>query len=399
MATSKTKSKRKTTAKKTAPAKRKATSKRSARSAKRPSRPNTRRGRFMAWHDTHQHVILRTCILLLKFVAVLFIAFSLFLVFVYLIFGRHVLTEPDDIVWGTTWSNLAAEELGLDPEVAYAAVVEDLRPSRLRLIAYWNRTEAERDDYDFSELDYQVSLAEQNNIPFVIAVGNRVPRYPECHTPEWANHLSGDEYETALLDFVEATIERYDNSPYISAWQIENEAYVGSFGICPTLDEDLLKRELDLARSLTEKDIVLTESGELSLWFKASGHPDIMGTTLYRAVIIGKTNIVVRHVFPPWYYRARSNIVKLINGNLDNVIVAELQGEPWASKPIIEADPEQITATMNIKQFEHNIEFTESVGFPEVWWWGVEWWYYERENGEDYYWERARDLFRQTDST
>lgn len=342
-------------------------------------------------------VIKRILIRVLKIVAILTAAVVIFLFLIWLIFGRSRLTEPEDIVWGTTWSNLAAEELGINPEEAYRAVVEDLRPSRLRLVAYWNRTEREQDQYDFSELDYQVKLAEENDISYIIAVGNRVPRYPECHTPDWAHQLTGESYKAEKLEFIEETINRYDDKPKLEAWQIENEAFVGSFGICPPLDEELLKTEVDFARTLTDKRIILTESGELSLWFKASGYPDILGTTLYRTVIIGKTDIVVRHVFPPWYYRARSNIVKMINGNLEDVIVAELQGEPWASKPIIEADQEQLDATMNPEQFEHNIEFTESVGFPEVWWWGVEWWYYESQNGDDYYWERARELFRQHD--
>lgn len=329
-----------------------------------------------------------------KIIGIFVIAIVVLVFLIWLIFGRHKIAEEDDIVWGTTWSNLAAEELGIDAEVAYKSVVEDLKPQRLRLIAYWNRTESERDKFDFSELDYQVELAEKYNIPYVIAVGNRVPRYPECHTPSWAEYISGEEYKNELIDFVGTTIHRYNKNEGLSAWQIENEAFVGSFGICPDLDEDLLAEEIEFARSKTDKKIILTESGELSLWFKASGYPDILGTTLYRTVIFGKTDIVVRHVFPPSYYRARSNIVKLINGNLDDVIVAELQGEPWASKPIPQADESQLQSTMNPKQFEHNIEFTESVGFPEVWWWGVEWWYYQSKNGDGYYWERAKQLFR-----
>lgn len=350
-----------------------------------------------AFHAPRSETIKGVAVKLLKVVALLAVSFVVFLFVIWIIFGRTRAAQPEEIVWGTTWSNLAAEELGLDPEVAYRAVVEDLKPSRLRLVAYWNRTEAEQGVFDFSELDFQIDLAEEHNIPYVISVGNRVPRYPECHTPDWAHQLSGEDYKTEILAFLEATVTRYDANPGLTAWQVENEAFVGSFGICPPLNEELLKTEVDHVRSLTEKKVILTESGELSLWFKASGYPDYLGTTLYRTVIIGKTDIVVRHVFPPWYYRARSNIVKLLNGNLENVIVAELQGEPWASKPIIDADQAQLDATMSQEQFERNIEFTESVGFPEVWWWGVEWWYYESQNGDDYYWERARELFRQSD--
>ncbi len=321
--------------------------------------------------------------------------FLVFAFFIWLFFGRSRLTDPAAISWGVTYSSLQADELQLDDEAAYRAVVDDLKPSSLRLIAYWNRIESEEGKYDFSELDFQVKHANRAKIPYIIAVGQRVPRYPECHIPGWVNNKSPADKDQKLLDFITKTIKRYDDEKFLLTWQIENEPFVGSFGDCPDLDNDLLRLEVETARRLTDKQILITESGELSFWFKAANLGDLLGTTLYRTVIIGKSSIIVRHVFPPWYYRARSNIVKALNPNINEVIVAELQGEPWTTKPLIETTDKEILRTMNRVQFERNIDFTESVGFPEVYWWGVEWWYWEKETKDnDYYWNRTRRLFR-----
>lgn len=330
-----------------------------------------------------------------RFVGHSLIVFIGLLFFVWLFLGRSPLNEPDEIVWGVTYSPLASEGFSLDSQEVFEAIVTDLRPEKLRLVAYWNRIENVPGKYDFSGLDEQVKLAEENNIPYIIAVGRRVPRYPECHAPAWVDELPQATQDEATLDFIAKTIERYDDNPNLALWQIENEPFLGSFGICPPPRGDFLAREIRLARQLTDKKIMTTESGELSFWLKASDYPDILGTTLYRRVLIQGTNIAANHVYPAWYYRARSNLVKNIHLNLDEVIVAELQAEPWSNKPIIESEPEDLNRTMNPEVFESNIAFTENVGFPEALLWGVEWWYWEKEvNNNDFYWERARQLFQ-----
>ncbi len=325
------------------------------------------------------------------------VALGVLLIFIFLVwlfFGRQKLTQPEDIIWGVTYSPLAVEDLKLDQDETYRAIIEDLKPDKLRLVAYWNRIERQPGEYDFSNLDEQVDLADENNIPFIISVGQRVPRYPECHAPEWANELSGDKRANKVLSLIKETMTRYDDRQNLVGWQIENEPFLSAFGECPELNESLLAQEIGLARSLSDKTILTTESGELSFWLKASKYPDVLGTTLYRRVIVGGTGVAVNYVFPPWYYRARSNIIKSFRGNVDDVIVAELQAEPWTNRGIVNSTEKEKARTMNPKQFEQNIEFTEGVGFPEVYLWGVEWWFYEKQNGNDFYWERARELFR-----
>lgn len=329
----------------------------------------------------------------LQVLLVFLIAFIVLFAVLWLVYGRGPITEEEDIVWGLTYSSLIAEELNLDPEKTYEEIIKDLKPEKIRLVAYWNRIEKERDVYDFSELDYQVSLAEEAEIPYVIAVGRRTPRYPECHEPNWAMLATKADQEKEVLELIEETITRYDDNEHLVEWQIENEPFLSQFGECPDLDEDFLKQEIAFARNFTDKKIWSTESGELSFWFKASGLSEIMGTNLYRTVIISGTNLTFKHIFPPSYYRIRSNIVKQINPNLEKIVVAELQAEPWANSKIVDAKRSDLLRTMNPDQLEKNITFTKQVGFEEVYFWGVEWWYYEKLLGQDYYWERGKQIF------
>lgn len=331
--------------------------------------------------------------IILRWLIYVLVILAALVLFIWFFFGRKPLVEPDQIRWGVTYSPLASEGFELNSDDVFEAIISDLKPDSVRLVAYWNRIEKNPGIYDFSDLEKQVKLASDAQIPIVISVGRRVPRYPECHAPEWLDSLPKAEQNSKTLQFIQATIEKFDNTPHLSMWQIENEPFLGSFGICPPLDEDFLKTEIKLARTLTDKRIMTTESGELSVWLKASKYPDVLGTTLYRRVIVQGTNLAVNHIYPPWYYRARSNIVRMIRGSLDSVIVAELQAEPWSNVPIKDASADSLTRTMNPGIFEDNISFSESVGFPEVYFWGVEWWYYEMLNGNDYYWQRAQELF------
>lgn len=298
---------------------------------------------------------------------------------------------PDRVVWGVTWSNHEARGLNIDPERAYLAMLDDLHPKRLRLVAYWTDIEPQIDQFDFHELDFQVREAEKRGIPYVIAVGRKVPRWPECFVPDWAKKLSDTEQQQRLFVFVDRIVRHYDAGAHLTTWQVENEPYL-SFGEgCPKFEARVLSQEVSLVRSLSAKKIRLTDSGELSLWIQASQFGDEFGTTLYRAVLVDKTAAVLHYLWWPDYYTRRANLVKKLHPNIQSVVVSELQAEPWGLGP----DKPQAfyDKTMSHEQFLSNINFARQTGLDEVDLWGVEWWYYEKQHGDSFYWDAARDLF------
>ena len=44
-------------------------------------------------------------------------------------------------------------------------------------------------------MDYQVQKATEHNAKILFAVGKRLPRWPECHIPDWAINLNKEEQE------------------------------------------------------------------------------------------------------------------------------------------------------------------------------------------------------------
>jgi len=300
-------------------------------------------------------------------------------------------TPPNQIAWGITYSAHAAKDLNLDPEATYKAIVNDLQPKRLRLVAYWTDIEPQPGVYNYHDLDFQVAEAEKAGIPYVIAVGRKVPRYPECFIPDWAEHLSQADQNQQLLAIIKRTVQRYDGGAHMDTWQVENEPYL-NFGVCPAQDHNLLKQEVQEVQSLTHHPILLTDSGELSTWLGPTQYGDEFGSTLYRVVINEPGDKIFHHFLWPDVYTRHGNLIKKIHPNVKKLIVAELQAEPWGNGP----DKPQAfyDLTMSHDQFSKNIDFARQVGFPEVYMWGAEWWYYEKLHGDDYYWNTAGATFR-----
>jgi hypothetical protein len=316
-----------------------------------------------------------------------------FIVIAVAIWVHSIKTPASQIKWGFTYSHLAARQLKLDPNKAYVAALDELKPQTLRLVAYWSEIESAPGKYNFSYLDFQVAEAAKRHIPYVIVVGMRVPRYPECYAPSWSKKLDSEAAQDRLLEYTSRVVRRYQDQPGLTSWQLENEPYLGSFGVCPKLNEAHLKQEVASLKTETNLPIMMTDSGEISFWYKASRFPDVFGTTMYRVVINKKTNKVFHHFIPAWAYTLRAGIVRAIHPNVKKVVVAELQGEPWSNAPLIEKDQAYFRETMDHKQFDENLRFAQDAGLSEVYAWGVEWWYFEKLHGDSYYWQKAASTF------
>ena len=96
---------------------------------------------------------------------------------------------PEKITYGVSFNTPYAFELGLDWKDTYDAIVDDLNVKHLRLSAHWDLVEPKDNKWNFKEIDYQVEKAQEVGADIIFAVGRRLPRWPECHTPEWAQKL------------------------------------------------------------------------------------------------------------------------------------------------------------------------------------------------------------------
>lgn len=302
---------------------------------------------------------------------------------------------PKQQHYGVTFSAPHASGIGLNWQQAYDATLQDLGVKRLRLSAYWNVIEPQDNKFDFSTLDYQMDQAAAHEAQVILSVGRKLPRWPECHAPAWARELPENEQQAQVLQMLEVVASRYKDHPALRMWQLENEPLL-NFGECPTEDRAFLQQEEVLLRSLDPAHpILITDSGELNSWLGASQYGDILGTTMYRTVFSGKTQDLFHYdyLFPSWLYRLKSRYVWLLRGK--DVLISELQGEPWGATSFPEMSKEERLESFSPQRFGQLHRFAARTQLPEAYWWGVEYWYWEKEiHGDSSYWEYAREVFK-----
>lgn len=301
---------------------------------------------------------------------------------------------PARVVYGVTFSVMQAEDLGLDPRAVYRAVLDDLKVRDIRIPAYWPRVEPQRDVYDWSELDYELREASARGARVVLAVGRRLPRWPECHVPDWAQTLSWEEQKQEVRSYLTAVVERYKSDPAITYWQVENEPYLRAFAFesCGELDEAFLREEVALVRSLDERPVLLTDSGNLGLWADPYKNGDAFGTSLYMYFWNPELG-QFKTKLPALVYRAKERLMEVLYGPKPTFLI-ELSLEPWLVEPTGNASLETQLARMDTGKFDEIIAYARQTSFATQYLWGVEWWYYLKEKqGHPEFWEKAKRLY------
>jgi len=297
--------------------------------------------------------------------------------------------------WGVTFSRSYTLDLGLDWQQTYLAILDDLKINNLRLSAYWDEIEVQPDVYDFSDLDWQINQAADRGVKIILAVGRRLPRWPECHDPQWLKDLSIGDSNDRVLELLTVLVNRYQDNPAIIYWQVENEPLFVWFGNCPIPDRQFLKSEVELVKLLDPpRKIIVTDSGELSSWQGAAKFGDILGTTLYRVVWNKDLGFLDYKFVPPAFYRYKADLTKLLHKNLEDVIIMELQMEPWTfDKNMTELTKAEREKSFDLRRFKDNLGYSQRTGASQIYLWGVEYWYWLKQQGEPEIWQAAKRLW------
>lgn len=294
--------------------------------------------------------------------------------------------------YGVTFSKAFAEYLNLDWQKTYLAILDDLKVKKIRIPTYWTEVESQQDQVNLSHINWQVAEAKKRNAQIVLVLGQKQPRWPECHIPDWANQLSPEKRNQELLELIQVIVTHYKNEPTIVAWQIENEPFF-PYGQCPAFDSKLLEQEVQLVKQLDPtRPVIITDSGELGTWYKAASKGDILGTTLYR-IVWDKRLGYVHYPTSVFFYKTKAALIHYFT-KVDKIIIAELQAEPWGPGTILNTSLAEQSKSMNIEQFQKNINYVNKVGFEEAYLWGVEWWYWlKTQQNDPALWEEAKTLF------
>lgn len=305
--------------------------------------------------------------------------FALFLMSLYvssLIYRFKHRNEP--ITYGVTFIHNYAKYFGLNPRETMLALRDDLGFKRFRLVSYWSDIEKTKGEYDFSELDWQFDQVEAVNGDVTLAIGLRQPRWPECHLPEWAKGKTMDETYPKLSEFIAAVVDRYKDRAALDSYQLENEYFLKVFGECKDFSRERLQKEFDLVKSIdSNTPVILSLANNYFGVPTGDPRPDQFGVSVYKRVYdYTVTKSYFEYPFTPWYYTGRAGFTELLTGKQS--MLHELQAEPWAPVPLIEASIEEQSKSMDAKRLKERIEYGEATGFKEIDLWGGEWWYWRK---------------------
>lgn len=355
-------------------------------------KPATLSSHFKAlWNTILQILSFRVIKTLIILAVILTVIPTLFL---FLFFPQ---VQPD-IMYGTTFSNKYATELGLDWRDAYIKTLDDLGARNLRLAAYWDEVEPNRDEYDYSDIKWQVEEAQKRDAKVILAFGRKAPRWPECFEPQWWKDIPDRETrQLELYEYVEETVNQLKQYDNIEIWQVENEPYF-PFGEC---QKDIQKAEVDhevqLVRNLDDRPILIQDSGEGGLWFPSYRTGDYLSISMYRRIwydfwgIFGGRFIYFQYPLPFWSYKIKATTLGI---PYERVFVTELQAEPWGPGINSSLSKEEKDKTMSREDFYATLSYAQKAGFKRLYLWGSEWWLWEKEmNGNPYFWDTARALF------
>lgn len=351
-----------------------------------------------------------------RWVIKILLAFALATALFYVISWHAFVGEKPAASLGVTFSTVMARQLRLDPQNTFDAIINDLGVHIIRLPIYWQDInpvqgqapmasfDPQADQisngiepaYNFTDYDYFIAQAEKHSIKLVLIVGRKLPRWPECHIPEWSQVLPEDKFEDAVDKYIEVVVRRYKSSPSVVAWQVENEPFhvFGSGCAVQKIAASSLDREVALVRSLDLRPIILTDSGEQGAWFTLLGWADLLGITMYRQVwndVLGVTNFP----FGPGFYKLKRATISFFFPK-KGFIVSELQMEPWGPTPLPGYDIGYQKSLMNVVQFRKNVSYARRSGFDDFYLWGAEWWYWLGIKHNDWeIWDEAKQYFKE----
>ncbi len=319
-----------------------------------------------------------------------------FFSFTMLAFNAFVWTPIKDPDYGVSFSIKRSKELGLDWKANFLALLDDLQFKRLRLMSYWDLIEGDRGHFDFTDLDWQMQQAAQRGVKVSLAIGVRVPRWPECHQPEWVTHLRGNTWKQALYAYLEVVVKHYKDNPALDTYQLENEGLNTWFGTCDPPDNTRLHEELAFVKQWDPYHKVIMSLSDQHGYPVNAPVPDIYGFSVYRIVWNDKVPPAgyIYYPTPIWYHRLRAAIIEAVWHR--PVMVHELQMEPWGREDTAKLSVAEQDKSMSVQQIGKVFDFARRLGIQRIDVWGGEWWYWRKVHNDPRIWEAVRTQLDQT---
>lgn len=312
---------------------------------------------------------------------------------------------------GTTFSQLQCAYIGLDYRQAFRQIC-DLGFQRLRLCCYWNQIEPQPQQFDFSTLDWLLEECDRRNIQVVLAVGMKVPRWPEFHFPDWlaARYPTGASPDPIdrtpaiadlTLNFIQQVVSHTRQAPALGYWQLENEPFThleiagGRF-----LSPDFVEREVALLRSLMlpGQKLLLTTALTLPAAQDAADDrafatslrlADAVGVNVYTRVPIGHSAFYLEPQ-PAFWAKLQSWQQALLAADRE-AWIAEAQAEPWEPNQLVAMQKLDYPSASPLRA-ENLVTTLGGMGYGTVLLWGCEYWLWQKHQGRNLWWWTVKRL-------
>lgn len=301
------------------------------------------------------------------------------------------ITRPEEL--GTTFSQVQCRDLGLDPKETFIKVL-NMGFDVIRIGTYMD--EISRQGLDFT--DWMIKQAEDREIPLIVTVGLKAPRYPEFFPDEKIKtrlnlaEIPGQTIGTDDLTFqevishVKSIVAKYKERTIIKGWQVENEAedrlnFAGSHSIFSRLfDEEAKaakegkspKQEIYFSNAFNIPD------SDENLLRNIRRNPSGIGFNIYYRIPNPNGG----------YYQLKNDdfkklaiIADLLNRNNITPSIFESQAEPWEDGAHIHLSERYYPSSNPDIAVKLASKLTQ-VGFRQILLWGCEYWIYRENIGQ-----------------
>lgn len=330
-------------------------------------------------------------------------------VVILLLVAGEAAAEPIHI--GTTFSDRQCRYLQVNAKKTLKEILQT-KFDLMRLAAYWDELEPRDGVYDFSGLDWQIAQTASEQVPIVLTVGMKAPRWPEYFIPPWilkrlrlrkGTDVSQHAYlRQRTLRFIEAVVRRYRNEEMIHYWQVENEPLdrtgPGYWWIGPAF----VKQEVELVRRLDPRGrpILLTTVTYPNPLLRRFMHLFMRYDTIDEAFRLG--DILGVNVYPVvghhWFLKTSyywttpqerntylSSILQRPTRGKKPVWVTELQAEPWEPDQLVYTGQEP-PPTGDPAIAQQGVQELRALGIDTILLWGAEYWQFRKARHRDAHW-------------
>lgn len=273
-----------------------------------------------------------------------------------------------------------AQSLGIDPQQTMDALL-GIGVKQFRLVSYWSDTEPSPGQYDFSQLDWQFKKAEAAHAKIILTVGLRQPRWPECHPPSWINLNQPDsQWQPQLEAFMTKVVQRYQRSPSLESYQVENEYFLQGFGTCTdtTRSRSRLVSEYNLVKRLDPNHPVVVSRSDNAVGIPiGQPQPDLFGISVYKRVWeAAYTHRYIEYPYPAWYYGFLAGLQKIVTHK--DMMIDELQAEAWPPRgqTIPQTSLAEQNKSLDATRLKARFQYGRATGMRTIDLWGAEYWYY-----------------------